>query len=152
MKGSVNAVPLIVVKVPDFHDGIQKRTRASFWKGREEELHNSFKEIAANSDILIGNEEDFQLCLGIQGPPAGGEGLDQKIDGFKEMIERIKQAYPSATAFATTLREVINVNSHLWGGIVNCGNEWEVIKPREIGVMDRIGGGDGFVDAEHGYV
>ena len=119
--------------------------RASFWKGREEELHNSFKEIASNSDILIGNEEDFQLCLGIQGPPAGGEGLDQKIDGFKEMIERIKQAYPNASVFATTLREVISVNSHMWGGIVNHGDDWQVIKPREIGVMDRIGGGDGFV-------
>lgn len=119
--------------------------RASFWKGREEELHESFKEIAAASDILIGNEEDFQLCLGIKGPDAGGEGLDSKIDGFKEMIERIKQAFPNASVFATTLREVISVNSHLWGGIVNCGDEWEVIKPREIGVLDRIGGGDGFV-------
>ncbi|MCM8542786.1 MAG: PfkB family carbohydrate kinase [Lentisphaeraceae bacterium] len=119
--------------------------RASFWKGREEELHNSFKEIASNSDILIGNEEDFQLCLGIQGPPAGGEGLDQKIDGFKEMIERIKVAYPNASVFATTLREVISVNSHMWGGIVNHGDDWQVIKPREIGVLDRIGGGDGFV-------
>ncbi|NLX81167.1 MAG: sugar kinase, partial [Proteiniphilum sp.] len=39
--------------------------RATFWKGREEELHAAFTEIASLSDILIGNEEDFQLCLGV---------------------------------------------------------------------------------------
>ena len=49
--------------------------RASFWKGREDELHEKFKEIASLSDILVGNEEDFQLCLDIEGPEAGGEGL-----------------------------------------------------------------------------
>jgi 2-dehydro-3-deoxygluconokinase len=119
--------------------------RASFWKGREEELHNSFKEIASLSDILIGNEEDFQLCLRIEGPEAGGKGIDDKIDGFKAMIERIKAAYPNASAFATTLREVESANSHQWGGIVHCGDEWQIIKPRTIGVCDRIGGGDGFV-------
>ncbi len=119
--------------------------RASFWKGREEELHRSFKEIAAASDILIGNEEDFQLCLGIEGPEAGGKGLDAKIEGFKEMIGRIKKAFPNASVYGTTLREVISVDRHMWGSIVNCGNDWEVIMPREIGVLDRIGGGDGFV-------
>ncbi|MCH2206384.1 MAG: sugar kinase [Lentisphaerales bacterium] len=119
--------------------------RASFWKGREEELHNSFKEIASLSDILIGNEEDFQLCLGIEGPEAGGQGIDDKIDSFKEMIERIKAAYPNASAFATTLREVESANLHKWGAIVHEGDNWHVIKPRDIGVCDRIGGGDGFV-------
>ena len=119
--------------------------RASFWKGREKELSAAFAEIASRSDILIGNEEDFQLCLGIAGPEAGGHGLDAKIDGFKEMIGRAQQAYPNARYFATTLREVISANSHMWGALVTDGQEWEVILPREIGVMDRIGGGDGFV-------
>jgi 2-dehydro-3-deoxygluconokinase len=119
--------------------------RASFWKGREKELSAAFAEIASRADILIGNEEDFQLCLGIQGPEAGGKGLDEKIDGFKEMIGRVQAAYPNARYFATTLREVISANSHLWGALVTDGREWEVIKPREIGVLDRIGGGDGFV-------
>ncbi len=119
--------------------------RASFWKGREEELSSAFHEIAAASDILIGNEEDFQLCLGIEGPEAGGAGLDSKIDGFKAMIGRVQQAYPNAKYFATTLREVVSANAHMWGALVTDSNDWEIIKPREIGVLDRIGGGDGFV-------
>ena len=119
--------------------------RASFWEGREDELHGVFKEIAGVSDILIGNEEDFQLCLEIEGPEAGGKDLAVKIEGFKGMIDRVKAAYPNASVFATTLREVVNADCHRWGGIVAEGDNWHVVEPREIGVLDRIGGGDGFV-------
>lgn len=119
--------------------------RASFWKNREKELRRIFTEIAGISDILVGNEEDFQLCLGIEGPEAGGKNLADKIESFKEMIQRVKKTYPNATVFATTLRQVISVNSHLWGAIMLEGENWHVVEPREITVLDRIGGGDGFV-------
>ncbi|MBE6574365.1 MAG: sugar kinase, partial [Ruminococcaceae bacterium] len=105
--------------------------RASFWEGREKELHDIFTEIASISDILIGNEEDFQLCLGIQGPEAGGKDIAAKIDGFKGMIENVKKAFPNAQVFATTLRQVINVNHHLWGAIMLAGDEWQVVEPRD---------------------
>ena len=119
--------------------------RASFWKGREEELHAAFHEIASLSDILIGNEEDFQLCLKVKGPEAGGKDLSGKIESFKEMILRVQEQYPNATTFATTLRQVINANEHLWGAILLRDGQWHVAEPRPIQVMDRIGGGDGFV-------
>jgi len=119
--------------------------RASFWAGREAELREVFSQIAANADILIGNEEDFQLALGIEGPEAGGIGLSEKIDSFKQMIERVGDAYPNVSVFATTLRQVLNANLHLWGGIMLYDNQWHVIEPREIPIYDRIGGGDGFV-------
>ncbi len=119
--------------------------RASFWKGRESELRAIFTEIASLADILVGNEEDFQLCLGIEGPEAGGKELGSKIDSFKEMIGRVKAAFPNASVFATTLRQVIHTNSHMWGAIMLEGENWHVVEPREIHVLDRIGGGDGFV-------
>ena len=119
--------------------------RASFWKGREEELHAAFHEIASLSDILIGNEEDFQLCLKVKGPEAGGKDLSGKIESFKEMILRVQEQYPNATTFATTLRQVINANEHLWGAILLRDGQWHVAEPRPIQVLDRIGGGDGFV-------
>ena len=119
--------------------------RASFWAGREDELHRAFHEIAGLSDVLVGNEEDFQLCLGIEGPEAGGEDLAAKIESFKGMINRAKETYPETRVFATTLREVISTNAHMWGAIAAVGDEWHVVEPREIVVLDRIGGGDGFV-------
>lgn len=119
--------------------------RATFWKGREKELREAFTEIASLSDILIGNEEDFQLCLGIEGPKAGGKNIEDTMDAFKGMILNAKKAFPNVSVFANTLREVISTNEHLWGAIVYENDNWHVVQPRKINVMDRIGGGDGFV-------
>lgn len=119
--------------------------RATFWKGREKELKEAFAEIASLSDILIGNEEDFQLCLGVQGPKAGGENIEETIDAFKGMILNARKAFPNVSVFANTLREVISANEHLWGAIVYENENWHVAPLRKINVTDRIGGGDGFV-------
>ena len=119
--------------------------RASFWKGREAKLRSIFSEICSLADILIGNEEDFQLCLGIEGPEAGGKDIASKTGGFKDMISRVKKQYGGAQVFATTLREVVDTNTHRWGAIMLSGDSWQVVEPREIHVLDRIGGGDGFV-------
>lgn len=119
--------------------------RASFWKGREEELGAAFSEIAGVADVLIGNEEDFQLALGMKGPEAGGKGLEKKMDQFKDMIAQVRKSYPQAQVFATTLREVISANEHNWGALMLVGDTWYTENPRPIQIMDRIGGGDGFV-------
>ena len=95
--------------------------RATFWKGREEELREAFHRIASLADILIGN-----------------------IENFKAMIGRVREKYPQAAACATTLRQVISANEHLWGAILCADGAWFVEEPRPIPVLDRIGGGDGF--------
>lgn len=118
--------------------------RASFWENREQELRQIFDGIAAVADVLVGNEEDFQLALGLKGPEAGGKGLAAKIEGFKGMIGAASNKYPNAKYFATTLREVKSANEHLWGALLYADGEWFIEEPREIPVLDRIGGGDGF--------
>ena len=118
--------------------------RASFWKGREAELSKVFHEIAALSDILIGNEEDFQLALGIPGPETEGRDVSS-LDSFREMIGRVREQYPETGVFATTLRQVLHANEHMWGCIMLAEGEWYCEEPRPIQVYDRIGGGDGFV-------
>ena len=118
--------------------------RATFWKGREDELRQAFHEIASVADVLVGNEEDFQLCLGFKGPEAGGKSLSGKIENFKAMIREVQAKYSNAKVFATTLREVLSANRNLWGAIMLADNQWFVEEPREIDILDRIGGGDGF--------
>ncbi len=119
--------------------------RASFWKGREEELSKAFHRIAEVADILIGNEEDFQLSLGVKGPEAGGKDISAKIRGFAAMTGEVKKQYPNAGLIATTLRQVVSANEHLWGAVTADSEQVYVEEPRPIQVIDRIGGGDGFV-------
>ena len=118
--------------------------RASFWANREAELAAIFHEIASLADILVGNEEDFQLALGLGGPEAGGRGLSSLVDGFKGMIGAARKAFPNVQYFGTTLREVHSANEHLWGALLFHAGEWFFEEPRAIPVLDRIGGGDGF--------
>lgn len=119
--------------------------RASFWRGREEELSSAFTAIASHCDILYGNEEDFQLALGISGPRAGGTDIDEQIEQYREMILRVRQQYPGALCIGTSLREVISANRHRWGMILWAQGEFAVAALREIEVLDRIGGGDASV-------
>ncbi|MDI9519830.1 MAG: sugar kinase [Bacillota bacterium] len=119
--------------------------RASFWEGREKELHEAFVKIASLSDILIGNEEDYQLALHIKGPQAGGEDIGNNLDEFKKMIGKAGDVFPNVRVFATTLRQVLDANRHLWGAILYKDDVWQVAPQREIQILDRIGGGDGFV-------
>ena len=118
--------------------------RASFWKGREAELRDAFRELASLADILIGNEEDFQLCLGFPGPETGGRELGDKISSFQAMIGQVVKEYPGVQLCATTLRQVVSANEHLWGALAWQGGRWQVEEPRSIPILDRIGGGDGF--------
>ena len=118
--------------------------RASFWEGREEELRKAFTELAAEADILIGNEEDFQLCLGLAGPETSGKDLTDNIARFKEMIISAGKQFPNVSVFATTLRQVVSANTHLWGALMYTDSAWYYEEPRPIDVLDRIGGGDGF--------
>jgi len=117
--------------------------RASFWNGREDELRTGFIELAHMSDILIGNEEDYQLCLGIEGPKEGGANITSQIEGFKDMIGHIKKTFSNARVISNSLRQVMSVDEHLWGVITLFDDTWTVIEPRSIKILDRIGGGDG---------
>ncbi len=119
--------------------------RASFWVNREEELHEVFGKIASLADILIGNEEDFQLALGFEGPAIDTSGLPAKVAAYKNMAEQVRKRYPNCQVFANTLREVHSANEHEWGALLWADGSWYVEEPRPIQVLDRIGGGDGFV-------
>jgi 2-dehydro-3-deoxygluconokinase len=119
--------------------------RSSFWKQRDGELTSVFTQLAEAADILAGNEEDFQLALKLPGPESGGRDIDSRIESFQEMLKTVNQRFPQAGMLATTLRQVEDAGSHLWGAIVRSNEDMFVAKPRHIGVFDRIGGGDGFL-------
>jgi len=92
--------------------------RASFWTGREQELHEAFREIASLADVLIGNEEDFQKVLGYEVEGAGEELNELPIESYKKMVRRVAQDYPNLKVIGTTLREVKSGLLNNWSAIL----------------------------------
>ncbi len=120
--------------------------RGKLWKtleGGEAKGREMMQAIASNVDVLIGNEEDLQKSLGIEGQDVE-EKSDLDTDQFFKMIEKVKQQYPNVKAVATTLREVKSTNRHQWGALLWLDGEKYVSPMLDLDVIDRIGGGDGF--------
>lgn len=99
--------------------------------------------IVENVDVLVGNEEDLQLGLGITGPEVESRSkLDPSV--FFGMIEKVVSKYPHIKVIATTLREVHSTNRHSWGAVAWMDGQTYLSPTCELEVYDRVGGGDGF--------
>ncbi len=119
--------------------------RAKLWAavGGAEHGQQVIKRIVSHLDALIGNEEDLQKGLGIPGPEvAGKSSLDP--DTFFALIDRVIEKHPNIKLVATTLREVHSTNRHDWAAVLWLDGKRYVSPMRQLDVLDRIGGGDGF--------
>jgi 2-dehydro-3-deoxygluconokinase len=100
--------------------------------------------IVSRADVLIGNEEDLQLALGIPGPDPSSRQpkLDTRI--FRAMIQKVRADFPGVKVIATTLREVRSASRHLWKAVLWYDGRFHESDECELEVHDRIGSGDGF--------
>jgi len=119
--------------------------RAKLWStiGGEAKGQEMISKIVQNVDMLVGNEEDLQKGLGIQGQDVESAS---KLDpnSFFEMIERAVKKFPNVKIVATTLREVHSTNRHEWAAVLWYNGKRFVSPTCSLDVVDRIGGGDGF--------
>ncbi len=119
--------------------------RAKLWNiwGGQEKAASTLARIVENVDVLVGNEEDLQLGLGLSGPEAGSRS---KLDptAFLGMIDVVVRKFPQVKVVATTLREVHSTNRHSWGAVAWINGQSFVSPTCELDVYDRVGGGDGF--------
>ena len=119
--------------------------RAKLWNilGGHERALEVISRIVQNVDVIIGNEEDLQLGLGIPGPEvAAASKLDPSA--FFGMIDQVRARHPQVKVVATTLREVHSTNRHSWGAVAWIDGKTYVSPTCELDVVDRVGGGDGF--------
>lgn len=121
--------------------------RPSLWKsiGGKERAQEVNRRIARSVDVMIGNEEDFTACLGLE-----VEGTDEnlsriEVDSFKRMIGRAVREFPNFKVAATTLRTVRTATINDWGAICwHDGQFHEATFRPNLEIMDRVGGGDSF--------
>ena len=119
--------------------------RAKLWNiwGGPEAAQSVLRRIMENVDVLVGNEEDMQLGLGVKCPQVAGAS---KLDpgAFIGMIDEVVRLFPNVKVVATTLREVHSTNRHSWGAVAWINGNSYVAPTCELDVFDRVGGGDGF--------
>ncbi len=123
--------------------------RPSLWQavGGFEAARTVNRALAAEVDVLIGNEEDFTACLGLQ-----VAGVDRHLTGldpsaFEAMIEEATSQFPNLKVVATTLREVHSATRNDWGAVAWSAESGfvQATPRRDLEILDRVGGGDSFV-------
>jgi 2-dehydro-3-deoxygluconokinase len=114
----------------------------NIWGGHERAL-SVISRIVENVDVLVGNEEDLQMGLGVAGPEVASKSkLDPST--FFGMIDSVTKKYPHVKSVATTLREVHTTNRHSWSAVAWIDGKTYTAPTCELDVYDRVGGGDGF--------
>lgn len=121
--------------------------RSSMWQsiGGLKKAQQVNKEIAKYIDVMIGNEEDFTACLGLEVPGNDERLTELNLDGYKVMVKNAVKAYPNFKVVATTLREVKSATINDWRAM--CYADGEILfskKYENLEIMDRVGGGDSF--------
>lgn len=119
--------------------------RAKLWNiwGGLEKAQEVMRKIVENVDVLVGNEEDLQLGLGIPGPEIEKKSsLDPSV--FFSMIKNVTKKYPQVKVVATTLREVHSTAHHSWSAVSWIDGQTYVAPTADLHILDRVGGGDGF--------
>ncbi|HEY9055179.1 MAG TPA: sugar kinase [Rectinemataceae bacterium] len=117
--------------------------RAKLWNygAKAQDVMTGLAEFA---DVLIGNEEDYQKSLGIEGPKEAGTGAADTAE-YGAMCRRALQRFPRASWAAVTLRESHSADSNDWSAMLV--SRKEVIVSRKYAlrdIVDRVGAGDSF--------
>lgn len=122
--------------------------RPSLWKaiGGKEKAQGVNQALAREVDVLFGNEEDFEVALGIKIEGVDSNFKELNIDSYKKMIEQVSRLYPNLEIIAVTLRTVKSASTNDWSGVAWSKNEGFIVGRtyENLEIFDRVGGGDSF--------
>ena len=121
--------------------------RPSMWEavGGLERAREVNRKIARYVDVMIGNEEDFTACLGLEVPGNDASLKTLNLKGYQAMIREAARLYPNFRVVATTLRQVKTATINDWSAV--CWAEGEIFQSKnypDLEILDRVGGGDSF--------
>ena len=119
--------------------------RASLWSSHPDagSARRVNHEIAGLVDVLVGDEYAWASCLGVETDDPRADPCDS--GPFDRLVGRIAGDFPNVKVFAATLRDPVSASVNRWGAVLWAGGRRYETPAREIAVLDRVGGGDGFV-------
>ena len=119
--------------------------RKNLWKCGKK-AHEVMPELVHGCDVVLGNEEDAEMSLGIK-----PEGIDAtkghvEAEAYLSVSKMIVKKFPKAKKVITTLRGSISADHNTWSGVLYNGKEFFKAPKYDIThIVDRVGGGDAFM-------
>ena len=106
-------------------------------------------------DLVIANEEDAEMCLGIAAPESNVEAGHLNLEGYGFVARQVVKQFPNVLRVAITLRESFSASHNDWGALLYDARSDKVhvapmdaqgnYAPYEIhNIVDRVGAGDSF--------
>ena len=98
--------------------------------------------IAPYIDVMIGNEEDFHACLGLE---IDSDLKSLNVDSYREMLQKASETYPNFKAIGNSLRTVHTATINDWSALLY--TDGKIYKAKQydcLEIFDRVGGGDSF--------
>jgi len=122
--------------------------RPSLWAsgGGTSKAQRVNRELVANADVLVGNEEDFSACLGITNPGIDAKLSDLDPAAYRELVLEVAEQFPRLSVIGVTLRSVRSATRNDWGAIAwhRSRGFVEATQRPDLEIFDRLGGGDSF--------
>jgi 2-dehydro-3-deoxygluconokinase len=119
--------------------------RKNLWKYGKS-AQEVMPEFVKYCDIVLGNEEDAEMTLGIK--PEGVDIKSGKLnrESYLSVSKKIMKQFPGIKKVITTLRGSISADHNTWSGILYNGKDFFEAPTYDIThIVDRVGGGDAFM-------
>ena len=121
--------------------------RASLWETHPDPdaARRVNGEILGLADVVIGDERAFASCLGLK--LDGGDRADPMDSApFDRLAAQLAESHPNVRVLAATMRGAATASRNDWAGVLWTGGRRYASTRREnLEILDRVGGGDGFV-------
>jgi 2-dehydro-3-deoxygluconokinase len=117
--------------------------RGKLWTPEQAQATN--ERIVPHVEVLIGNEEDFEKCLGLaaKSPDKNYSKLDP--ESYKDVVRKAVERFPSVKMVGTTLRDAKTGLLNDWRTLLFDGENFHLSRVYEnLEIVDRVGGGDSF--------
>ena len=119
--------------------------RKNLWKYGKK-ANEVMPELVSGCDIVLGNEEDAEMSLGIKPEGVDVKSGDVEADAYLSVSKKIMKRFPKVKKVITTLRTSINADHNKWSGVLYNGKQFYQAPVYDIThIVDRVGGGDAFM-------